>query len=64
MSKQIRHDALLALRDIFIHLRKCGRQHSYEKKFIDLVAVLSRDEDEPLSKAAAQSQSIYECKDQ
>jgi hypothetical protein len=56
VSKQLRHDALFALKDIFIQLRKSGGvRHSYEKKFMDLVSVLSRDEDEPSSQTVAQS---------
>ena len=60
VSKQLRHDALYALRDIFIHLRaSSGGRHSSETKFVHLVAVLSSDEDEPSSQKAAKSKFVY-----
>jgi hypothetical protein len=38
---------MTGLRDVFIHWRRQGSPYVMEKKFTDLVRVLSRDDDLP-----------------
>lgn len=47
ISKEIRHGVMSGLRDVFLHWRNQGSPLTAEKKFIDLVRVLSRDDDLP-----------------
>lgn len=54
ISKDVRHGVMSGLKDIFLQWRKQGCSHQLEKKFIELVRVLSRDEDLP-SKTFAES---------
>lgn len=47
VSKDVRQGVMSGLRDVFIHWRRQGSPYAMEKKFTDLVRVLSRDDDLP-----------------
>lgn len=47
VSKDVRQGVMTGLRDVFIHWRRQGSPYVMEKKFTDLVRVLSRDDDLP-----------------
>ncbi len=47
VSKDVRQGVMSGLRDVFIVWRRQGYPYVMEKKFTDLVRVLSRDDDLP-----------------
>ena len=47
VSKDVRQGVMSGLRDVFIVWRRQGYPYLMEKKFTDLVRVLSRDDDLP-----------------
>ena len=58
VSKDIRQGVMSGLRDVFIVWRRQGYPYVMEKKFTDLVRVLSRDDDLP-SKTFADGIEIF-----
>jgi len=58
ISKDVRQEVMSGLRDVILSWRKTrpgpsGEYQGYEKKFTDLVRVLSRDDDDPPSQTFA-----------
>lgn len=47
ISKDVRHGVTIGLQNFFLECRLQGSSHSMEQKFIQLVRVLSRDDDLP-----------------
>lgn len=57
VSKDVRHGVMSGLKDVFLLWRQQNSSHQMEKKFIELVRVLSRDDDLP-SKTFAEGKII------
>lgn len=57
VSKDVRHGVMVGLKDVFLLWRQDNSPHPMEKKFIELVRVLSRDDDLP-SKSFAEGNSF------